>query len=557
MKTAFATIGAMATLELLLARVTGGTQAPTDVGAAAALWLTLALLSGLHRRASLVALLIYALGLLTPSLLHLPAWHLLSLSVAALLVVVMRDRLEVRRLLLALAGVAVLALVMMGIDQRCWPGWELACALFVATGACLALGRWSPLLVPIALVPTLEDESWTAEGATEGPDVVLITVDTLREDLAKDMESVAWLEQQGTRLQAQAPSPWTLPSMATLMTGLPPEEHGALRVPGGFSAMTGRTLAEHFEGLGYDTAATAENPFLGTTFGFGRGFARFRHEGQTPFALPRVPWTHSARPLGAMLLARLGVLHETPVGVARRLKDAREFLELRRERPLFLWVHILDPHLPYAHAWSLERSLGQRITLATGNRLALGEDPDLALLREGYEHEVAVVDRNLLGFLKELDSGTIIVLTSDHGEAFGEHGGWEHGHSMYQELLSVPLVLRGIEVHPGPAGLIDVPATLAGLGQGHDLREPRVAVPYASSNPLYGDRSLRAVRLRDDKLIQGSGSIEAYDLGEDPSELSATQDEGLLPLLPPLPPDRAAIDSPELGAALEALGYVE
>lgn len=556
MRRTFAIVGAMATLELLLARVTGGVVEATDVGAAAVLWLALALLAQLHRKLLLLPLVVYGLGLLTPTLLHLPAWHVLSAVVAALLVLLLRDRLEARPLLLGLGGVAALALVMTGVDQHQAPSAELAVGLTLVLGACVGLGRWAPVLLPLALIAAPDGESWRVEGEAEGRDVVLITIDTLRVDAADDMRSVSWLENRGLRLQAQAPSPWTLPSMATLMTGLPPHEHGGLRVEGGFSAMGGPTLAEHYEGLGYDTAATAENPFVGSPFGFDRGFARFRHEGEQRFALPRVPWTATARPLGATLLARLGLLPRTPVGVARRLRDARELLAERRERPLFLWIHILDPHLPYAHAWDLQRPLVDRVTLATGNRLALGEEPDLELLREGYDHEVQVVDEALLGFLKDLGPDTVVVLTSDHGEAFGEHGGWEHGHSLYQELLSVPLVIKGLEVHPGPAGLIDVPKTLAGLGRGHDLALPRVAVPYTSSNPLYGDRTRRAVRLRDEKLILTAEGPQAYDLTLDPRELSPREDDSLGPLLPPVPSAAAVVEDDAL-RGLEALGYVE
>ena len=309
----WATVGALATLELLIARVTGGPVAAADVGAAAALWLALAALSRAHPRAVLLPLVVYGLGLLTPVVLHLPAWHVLSLVVGALLVVVFRRRLEVRWLLGGVAGCAALALLMVGVDEGAWPSASLLGGLAGATALCLALGRWSPLLVPLALVPDASSESWTAEGeAPDAPDVVLITIDTLRYDHAVEMESVRWLQRRGTLLQAQAPSPWTLPSMATLMTGLPPEDHGGLRLRNGYSPFTGATLAQHYQGLGYHTAATAENPFVGEAFGFSQGFDRFRHDGGTRFAIPRVPWTKTARPVGAMALARMGILGRSP-----------------------------------------------------------------------------------------------------------------------------------------------------------------------------------------------------------------------------------------------------
>ena len=96
LSTPAAHVGALATFELLLARLTGGPVSPADVGAAAALWLLMAAVAGMHRRGVLVALVVYALGLLTPTVLHLPSWHVLSGVVAALLVVLLRDRLQVR-----------------------------------------------------------------------------------------------------------------------------------------------------------------------------------------------------------------------------------------------------------------------------------------------------------------------------------------------------------------------------------------------------------------------------------------------------------------------------
>jgi hypothetical protein len=554
--TPYATVGALATLELLLARATGGPVSPSDVGAAALLWLVLALASSFRRELLLVPLVLYAVGLLTPVVLHLPAWHVLSGVVVALLVVVLRRRTAVRPLLAGVGAVAALSLTLVAADEQAWPPWTVALGVFAACGACLALGRWSPLLVPVALVPTLDEGEWSPSEDASGPDVVLISIDTLRFDAAEGMKSVHWLTRRGSLLQAQTPSPWTLPSMATLMTGLEPHEHGGLRISGGYSAFSGPTLAEHYQDQGYNTAATAENPFVGAPFGFDRGFDVFLHDGGTRFAMPRVPWTRTARPLAGTLLAQTGLLSRTPVGVDQRLADASELLD-ESEDPLFLWVHILDPHLPYAHAWGLDRPLREQVALATGNRLSLGDSPDFELLREGYDHEVDVVDRALLPFLKGLEPGTVVVLVSDHGEAFGEHGGWEHGHSMYQELLSVPLVVSGIDVLPGPAGLIDVPKTLAGLGDGHDLRHPRIAVPYTASNPLYGEPDLRAVRFRDQKLMVTPTSEQAYDLAADPLELRPDSNADLRPLLPPAPNlDGTAVEDDTL-RALQELGYIE
>jgi hypothetical protein len=212
----------------------------------------------------------------------------------------------------------------------------------------------------------------------------------------------------------------------------------------------------------------ARNANAARSFGFDRGFAVFDYGGDllSRTALPRNAATRAARPVAVhALLSRL------PTRAARRvaarlgvpLADAAENLvertlavaARRRDRPLFLWVHLLDPHRPYRHVEGsaappeLRERLG-RLTIAE-----LREDPFWTTpvgrdaLWAAYRHEVAAVDRALLRLLEGLGPppapGRIVVLTSDHGEEFLEHGGLEHGHSLHQELLAVPLVIAGVE----------------------------------------------------------------------------------------------------------------
>ena len=136
--------------------------------------------------------------------------------------------------------------------------------------------------------------------------------------------------------------------------------------------------------------------------------------------------------------------------------------------------------------------------------------------------------------------GRIVVLTSDHGEEFLEHGGLEHGHSFYQEVLAVPLVVSGVAADnrlgtsaaSRVVGVTDIaPALLEAAG---GPRSP-LSEAYVSQNPIYGpppeyserDPSAWAVREGDWKLIRHGPGPEVYDLAEDPGERSDLAEEAV------------------------------
>ena len=481
-----------------------------------------------------------------------------ALLVGALAILARRRPISPRMAVAALAiGVGFVWLVV-GVREGHPPPVRDAALVVGALLAAGILGSRAPFLLPLALIPGPR-EAWTASGATpKARDVLIISIDTLRLDAARAMTAF----QDGAFFEAQAPAPWTLPSLATLQTGVLPARHGAGRVEGGFSGNHATTLAERFAAAGWDTAATVESPFTDARFGLTRGFARVRSGGARPWVLPRSRFGDSPHPTGSLLLGLLVGLPDG--GVEARLADLKELVAERRDRPLFVWVHILDVHLPYRHAGSLDASAADRARLATAHRLSLGH-PDaatLGLLRRAYAHEVEVVDTAVTAMRTVLPDA-ITVITADHGEELGEHGGFEHGHSFYQELLGIPLLVDSLPLAPsGPVGLQDVAPTLlaaAGLPtdglDGRNLADPTPRL-LPSINLLYGPLDARAVRIGAHKLVDQAG-LTSFDLATDPAERNPGTDATLAPLLPSPALSGTVVPLDDTRDALRALGYLE
>lgn len=216
------------------------------------------------------------------------------------------------------------------------------------------------------------------------------------------------------------------------------------------------TLAEVFKDNGYQTAAMYRSPYLGRALGYARGCDHFEDgvllSGAVPHtAMLRVQrWLNfaSARP------------YITGPALARRA--LRWFDSTDPGRPFFAWLHFMDAHGPYqpaaadlAAAWPEERGgspRGQTALWRRAGRWAPESITEEEQARLGHLYDGAVhgVDRAIGGLVRALDrrgllDGTVIVVTSDHGEAFGEHGLYDHPNQLFGELLDVPCVL----LHPG------------------------------------------------------------------------------------------------------------
>ncbi len=436
---------------------------------------------------------------------------------------------------------------------------------------------------PGGLVPRIAG----AAGAG-GERIVLVTVDTLRADSARRMESVKRLAARGaTFTDALATGSWTVPSLGSALTGRWPETHGAGRPgeawPGvvGLDART-PTIAERLRDAGWHTGAAATNVFLVPALGFDRGFDAFLHTDARPDAPLLLPWIGSRT---AALAPKK--LHRND---GEEVVDlALDWLDTTGGGPAFLWVHLLDPHLPYHHAVlapddplfpSLGRLPARTLSTTTVRRGHLRAGPtQRAAVRALYDAEVAWADRALVRLLDGIEArgGATILLTSDHGEELWEHGGFEHGHAMWPEITHVPFVLvhpdaAGPIVRDDPVSLVDVAPTLlalAGLPPGEsDGVDVRSAFDHARVRRMQGTLYFgyqQAVLERDHALVAEDGQpARLYDRAVDPGwtkDLMAERPDlaaRLIPLLSPRTSGRPTANAADVDAeALRALGYTE
>jgi arylsulfatase A-like enzyme len=414
--------------------------------------------------------------------------------------------------------------------------------------------------------------------------VVMIVLDCVRADHVgcygygrRTTPNLDALARQSTRFEvAVSAGVWSLPAMASMLTGLYPSQHGLNRADRGVDPAL-PLLAERLRAAGWRTAAFSANPYLTRSFGFDRGFERF-------LDLSGVTVANGHAGLAGALDAGYRWLRPRVKGVVKRSQAlTRAFLHYQRgragtagktgrplaeaaagwigrdqRRPSFTLVHLMEAHFPYApgaeHARgfmdgpAIERAAAvdqdAMAYLAGANPLGTAE---LALLTDLYDASISEADELLGLVLDAADEDALVLVTADHGNHFGEHGLMGHFFSVYDALARVPLVVRHPALPAGqvarrPVQLIDlVPTVLeaAGLegagGPGVSLAaasDPRPCLVTEYLDPdlsrfarfrgadvtRYG-RELRALRRDGHKYIWASdGREELYDLTADPAE---------------------------------------
>ncbi len=310
--------------------------------------------------------------------------------------------------------------------------------------------------------------------------VLLLVMDNVRADhlslygYARDTSpKLEQIAKDGVRFdQTRSPAPWTLPSHASMLTGLWPHQLStSIDTPLDDKPAT---LAEALSDQGYLTGGFVGNTFYcNSWYGLDRGFSRYEDFPQNR-EINAYEIFRSAK-LGDLLLAKLGVELATPgakesrktsAGINQNLLD---WVDKRGDRPFFAFVNYYDAHEPFSPPDGYPRRYGLSALDETSRRaiskryrdLSRGkpQSPDLEprsdaqivdeanrLLVDGYDDCIHYLDEQIGNLFDELKSrglleNTVVVITSDHGEHFGDRGLYGHGNSLYRPLVDVPMIV--------------------------------------------------------------------------------------------------------------------
>ncbi len=385
------------------------------------------------------------------------------------------------------------------------------------------------------------------------PDVVVITLDTLRADrlgaygyTKARTETLDRLATEGMRFEnAFSVLPLTIPAHASLFTGLFPFHHGIRSNGDNVLADSFTTLAEQFRAAGYATGGSVSAFVTTRQWGFAQGFDAYFDEmpERDENARKDSNYWHLERPGNLVVDEALAWLSM-----------------IDRQKPVFLWVHLYDAHFPYRPPAAYE--------LEEENR--------------PYDGEIAFLDDQVQRLVEAFHGrDTITAIVGDHGESLGEHGELTHGLYAFPSTQHVPWIVHGTGIKPqvvqAPVSSVDFAPTLLALSglpipsglDGH-VQPGGATLPYAETYQLvdrFGIAPHRVV-VEGSLMYLGTPRPELYDYVADPgatTDLAASRPDdlsrlgGRLEALGALPPGKAAAgaeaDADTL-AALAALGYV-
>jgi arylsulfatase A-like enzyme len=356
----------------------------------------------------------------------------------------------------------------MQVDLPAAPGTTSTLGFTVAASSegegALLLGAWGD--------PSLDAVTQTPDPR---PDLLLVIFDTLRaddlgvggNDARPASPGLDALAAQGTWYsQARSPTSWTLPSIATMLTGVSPPTHGAgwrirreVRHKGSSGGARRQLdyaavrpdaprLAGRLRDAGYRTTMLGSNHYLDSKFGFATAFSAYGD-----YAGSSVP----------------GVTRAFP-----RLKDAIDEEAEPGGRPHLMVLHLLEPHLPYRFrtptpdgfempdVFETEHQEVGDLVSETLRRVGAKEEAHPQELIVMHQADFRYGDDQVATITADMPDDAIIIVASDHGEAFGEHGTFLHGHHLYDETVHVPMIVRW----PGGAHAgttVDQPVGLAQL----------------------------------------------------------------------------------------------
>lgn len=376
------------------------------------------------------------------------------------------------------------------------------------------------------------------------PNVIFVCIDSLRADelgaygsphaITPTMDLVS---KQGILFsQSLSTSCWTLPSVKNFLSGyetMQEQAEGEKLIPEkGFS---GQLLQELYAEAGYSTLAVIANPVINTNIGFERGFDMFD------------------------LQASLDWRQGSSRAILQRIF---ELVEDYPNRPIFLYVHFMDPHDPHLPDFPFDRmrepppdeAVRKELSLKYTGILNRNTDLlpltaiELDYLRTYYRNEIRETDTIIHSILSTLSQytgypeNTLLILISDHGEEFGEHGFYQHGMSLYESVTKVPWIMSFPSsiplnhVETGWVSTMDIPPTIAGLTlnthipswQGRQVFPKQPDYPSnrqiftavrAWDDTAFPRERWRAVYRNEKKLVWHPLAIRAYDLNQHPEEV--------------------------------------
>lgn len=404
-------------------------------------------------------------------------------------------------------------------------------------------------LVSVSLGGHILRERWAMElllpvssNAPNAPNVLLIVLDTVRADRLSlygynrdTTPNLARLARRGVTFeQARSTAPWTLPSHCTMLTGLYPHEisaglHGPLD-------RTHPTLAEFLAANGYATGGfVANTTYCGAETGLNRGFAHYEDHDLSPWGIL------CSTAIGKRVISHaVGFIHG-PLGESRKSdlrkdaarinRDMLAWIDQQGDRPFFAFANYFDVHNPYLPPAAFKRHFGvtPKTTedFTTLDRWFILDKKtltprDIKLVNDAYDDCIASLDEQLGRLFDDLEKrgrldNTLVIVTADHGEHFGEHELYGHASSLYDQEIHVPLLAIFPDgAHAGrsivePVSLRDLPVTITNL------------LSFGSTSPFPGESLTRY-------LDSSARPVEGPSLSEVDAPVKAAPNQGRSPV---------------------------
>jgi arylsulfatase A-like enzyme len=410
--------------------------------------------------------------------------------------------------------------------------------------------RMSPTVLLCLCLPLLV-MGWA--GCARGPRVdavFLIVVDTLRSDRLScygyslhDTPGIDELAQRGVLFtHAQSASSWTAPSMGAALTSLYPRQLGMVERPAAEGEtfdwretrrqihytppVNETTIAEIFGEAGWHTAAFVNQPALNHKLGFSQGFVDWFY----PTTVDSVIKHETGKPMG--LQDWDGVAATAYPRDSLLVDTFEEWFAHQKGEQLFVWLHFLTPHSPY-------------LPVERYRKRWLRKQEPVSLVEKSlaYDDEIRSVDALVGRVVRIIESNvglenSLIVFMSDHGEEFGDHGKYGHGHSFHREVVEVPVILAGpslpagevvdetvrtIDLLPTILDLVGeperTPVTALGVSLIPLIRGDRDELPAFSEGVLYGGAQASLNDGRHKLMYEKQGErYHFFDVVKDPNE---------------------------------------